>query len=260
MSQQNRVTGLTSAFESPSDNPPPSAVSSLASQFETPTSTSTTPHLSNKLSGIANRFSTTVADMAAAKAPRSRNQTPIKASTADAAKEQLVNPVVEERPDFSAITKRFALGEAGEIERKGEGEGKQNMFASARTAFAKIEEEGKARMEGRVSAVARGFEKGEMGRKEVERKHVVQEGGKVGVEEKVVAEKANSVGNIAGRFEGVVHVRERNGGGEEKELSLADKFENAARVFGKVGVEGKKGGEGVDSRIADASKVFRGSN
>lgn len=167
-------------------------------------------------------------------------------------KEPEVERVVAERPDFGAISKRFGSG--GDKKTDADGEEPVDRFAAARDAFAKIEAGVRVKGEGVVSAVARGFEKGEMGGDKAKEEGKGKDGGqsKIVGEEKVVAEIAESVGNIASRFEGIAVAAQ----GEEKEEDEEGGFESAVKVFGGDAVtEDADAGGG---RVADAAKVFGG--
>lgn len=137
-------------------------------------------------------------------------------------------------------------------------EEEQNTFASARSAFSKIDDAAKQPVEGRVSAAARGFETGNMVR-QPQRKPVVLEEEKESGQNKIAVDKAGSVGSITSRFEAVKVVGKDESNGE-KEPTLADKFENAARIFGKHQKEEEKEADRGDSTIAGTSKVFGGSH
>lgn len=167
-------------------------------------------------------------------------------------KEPEVERVVAERPDFGAISKRFASG--GERKAEGQGEEPVDRFAAARDAFAKIEAGVRVKGEGVVSAVARGFEKGEMGGSKAKEEGKGKDGGesKPAGEGKVVAEKPESVGNIASRFEGVTVAARK----EDKEEAQVGGFESAAKVFGTDAAEEQQ--EAGGGRVADAAKVFGG--
>lgn len=245
---QNRVTGLASAFDAPAvpSSTVPSAVSALASRFDAPPSaTSTDPQVSDKVSGIASRFGATVADVGAT---GRKPGTPAKPVSQEPKKS---DPVVEERPDFGEITKRFASGAAGDKE-DDQGEEAPNMFAAAASAWGKREEEARTQSGRNVSAFKREFDgakKAVGGAKKEE--HVPASVGEV------VEEKAAGVGNIASRFEMGVKGNEKEDGGE----GLGTRFDSATKIFAaedKVPEEGEGGS--IKSRFADAAKLFGGGS
>lgn len=206
---QNRITGLASAFEAPqtaSKPNAPSAVSTLASRFDAPAPAKPEqPKVSTKLSGIASRFGSTIADEpigkkrgAASKPGTGPKMIPTRP------------PVIAEQPDFSAISRRFASGRMDLEDGTGGKDSEEGgMFSKAKDAFKKREEEARTPVEGVVSQFRRNIERGgtrggqeETGGRVVEKGEVVEE------------EKKGDVGE------------------EEKEESLASRFQKAAKVFG----------------------------
>lgn len=246
---KNRITGLASSFEAPatSSSPAPSAVSALASRFDAPPPTSSSdPQVSEKVSGIASRFGATVADTAA---PPRKPGTP--SARFDKQEQSKANPVVEEKPDFGEITKRFASGGADQKE-AAEGEEAPNMFAAAASAFRKREEEARPQTEGKVSAFKRDFKGGKKAATSAKKEKQVSVPAEM---DKVVEEKRQSFGSIASRFESGATGSENKDGGE----GLVNRFEESAKIFTGEEKATETGEEdSVKSRFADAAKLFGG--
>lgn len=246
---QNRVAGIASAFEPASGaGPAPSAVSSIASRFDSPTQTVSEPKVSEKLSDIASRFGTTVADVPA---KGSRSKPPPKdsppASTAPP-------PIIAERPDFSAISRRFASGRANDPDADAVPSG-PGMFASAKDAFQKIEAESRPPTEGLVSQFARDIEQGKHAAKDSPAPTRAEEPMQ---ETRVVAEEMAGVGNIKSRFEGAVGKAEEGTTEEDGAPTIENRFQSATKLFEAEKPEPKESAPAPDSKFAAASKVFAG--
>lgn len=246
---QNRVTGLASAFDAPatSSSPTPSAVSALASRFDAPPpSSSSDPQVSAKVSGIASRFGATVADV-----PAPTRKPGIPPTKLEKQEQRKSNPVVEEKPDFGKITKRFASGAANQKEAE-KGEETPNTFAAAASAFRKREEEARPQVEGKVSASKRDFEGGKKATTRAKKEEQVSVPAET---DKVVEEKPQGVGSIASMFERGATGSEKKDSGE----GLVNKFESSAKIFTEEEKAALTGEEGsVKSRFADAAKLFGG--
>lgn len=161
--------------------------------------------------------------------------------------------IVEEKPDFGAITKRFAEGvKGGQKTEDDEEEG--GMFERAHSAFKKMEEGAKKPVEGKVSAFARGFDKGEMGKKKGVQ-NVDEKSAKESENGNVVEEKPQSVGNIASRFEGVSLTEKEK---EPAKGETMNRMESAAKLFGEKEENEDEQEEG-GSKFRDAAKIFGGN-
>lgn len=269
----NGNVGLSAVLDTSSskDEKPPSAVSSIASQFNAAASKhdsiDESKKVSDKVSDIATKFGKTVDETPPPKQYKSAAYVH-KAHKATASKSLDANVISQSGGKVGDVMKRFANSEAPAGE-----SAKPSDFANAHSLFRRAEEAESRPSETRVSSFAKRIEVGATASFDSESsdRHVA------GVTRAFESKGATSLRTHGvpppNRPSGAPVSKPASGAREEEPVvdGLGKRFENAAKLFEngaandhQVGL-GPKGSAGeseddasAQSRFADAAKVFGG--